>query len=125
MSGTNKLKLGDPGYGSACECGNRKHKASRVCQECHDESRPTALSTPGRTESIITFTRGSEVQTLHCFGHNAAGQIANGLNRLPGDGWDVRCLSTPASIFQDLKAAQMTQAGLTMRLNNLGKGRVA
>lgn len=121
MSGQNALREGDVGFGTTCACGAPKHKASRTCQDCFRESRPTALATTGRHESIITFARGSEIRTLHCFGENGIGQIADGISRLPGDGWEVQVRSTPLSIFNDLRSDKLTDRGMSNRLSNLDR----
>lgn len=108
------------------ECDGPMSQAAKRCRLCENASRTNSGTrrgmqdagslSIGRTEAIITFTRGSEVMTLHCFGDGARGQIANGVSRLPGDGWQVACRSTPRTILADLKARDLSPKAQLSRL---------
>jgi hypothetical protein len=116
------------------DCGGSRDRGSTRCHSCEQKRRhkhgigssPQIGSsvngvnmTSGRSESIITFARGSEVVTLHCIGRNALGQITNGLERLPGDGWEVQARSTPQSILADLGTSEMSQQALDLRIRSI------
>lgn len=117
-----------PGGEPCPDCGAIKDRRAARCGTCSAKLTPNMMipskgaqntNLPslncGRVESIITFGRGEEIKTLHCLGRNSAGQIANGLERLPGDGWEVLCRSTPSTILSDLGVPEMTDSGREMR----------
>lgn len=124
-----QLRKGDPGYGDKCpECEGPKSRVALHCQPCENARRAgqpgvtagfyseDAVWTISRRESIITFGRGDEVRTLHCFGKNTEGQTRNGRARLPeGDEWTVLCRSTPQSILADLRSSTFTDKGRANR----------